>query len=83
VSELNTRIRRTKANRARGPALPTRWNFPADRVSRVACPCPSSGRAWYDLVKCQPQEPQKQVFGDDAIASACFYSLRPVRVTAS
>src|SRR5947209_10888398 len=29
-------------------------------------PCPSSGRAWYNLVKRRAQEPQKQVFGDDA-----------------
>jgi hypothetical protein len=28
--------------------------------------CPESRRAWYHLVKYQAQEPQKQVFGDDA-----------------
>ena len=28
VSQLDTRIRRAKANRAWGRALPTRWNFP-------------------------------------------------------
>ena len=42
MSELDTRLRRAKAKRAWGRALPTRWNFPADRVSRVAWPCPSS-----------------------------------------
>ena len=41
MSELDTRIRRANAKRAWGRALPTRWNFPADGVSRVACPCPS------------------------------------------
>jgi hypothetical protein len=41
VSEQDTRIRRAKAKRTRGRALPTRWKFPADGVSRVACPCPS------------------------------------------
>ena len=41
MSELDTRIRRAKAKRAWGRALPTRWNFPADGVSRALCPCPS------------------------------------------
>jgi hypothetical protein len=41
VSELDTSLRRARADRARGRALPKRWNFPADGVSRVACPCPS------------------------------------------
>src|SRR5437764_3841197 len=39
---MDTRIRRAEANRAWGRALPTRGNFAADGVSRVACPCP-----WY------------------------------------
>ena len=30
MRELVTRIRRAKAKRAGGRALPTRWNFPAD-----------------------------------------------------
>ena len=42
MSERDTRIRRAKAKRDRGRVLPTRWHFPADGVSRVACPCP-----WY------------------------------------
>jgi hypothetical protein len=39
VSERDTRIRRAKAKRAWGRGLPTRWNFPADGVSRALCPC--------------------------------------------
>jgi hypothetical protein len=39
VSEQGKRIRRAKANRARGRALAKRGSFPADGVSRVAWPC--------------------------------------------
>ena len=41
MSERDTRSG-AKAKRAWGRASPTRGNFPADGVSRVACPCPSS-----------------------------------------
>ena len=43
MSELDARIRRAKAKRAWGRAVPMRGNFPADGVSRVArfAPCPS------------------------------------------
>src|SRR5947208_1077457 len=30
-------------------------------------PCPASRRAWHNPRKCQAQEPQKQVFWDDAM----------------
>jgi hypothetical protein len=35
------RSRNAKAKRAWGRSLPTRWNFRANGVSRVACPCPA------------------------------------------
>jgi hypothetical protein len=65
-----TRFRRAKAKRARGRALPARelcgrWSVPR-LMPLPLVPCPSSRRSWYNLVMCQAQEPQKQVFGDDA-----------------
>ena len=71
MSELNTRVRRAKANRDLGTGLAHalelsgRWRVPRCMpLPRV--PCPASRRAWHNLVKPQAQEPQKQVFGDDA-----------------
>src|SRR4051794_35840967 len=45
--------------------LSGRWSVPR-LIPLPPVPCPASRRAWYNLVKCQAQEPQKQVFGDDA-----------------
>ena len=75
MSERDTRIRRAKAKRAWGRVLPTRWNFPADGVSRVACPCPSYLAPRQDapgitLSSVKLKNPQKQVFGDNAVGIA-------------